>query len=89
LVIRILYLTTCIILQDGSGSTEDQPRVAEHPFVSNEDPSGHETEFTEDSSGHETEFTEDPLEVLRRWQTRKRHYVTPPPVRTNLESRSI
>jgi hypothetical protein len=35
---------TCIILQDGSGSAEDQPRVAKHPSGSSEDPSGHKTE---------------------------------------------
>jgi hypothetical protein len=46
-------------------------------------------EFAEDPSGHEMEFAEDPLEVLSRRQTRKSHYVTPPPVPTNLESRPI
>jgi hypothetical protein len=49
-VIRIIYLTTCIILQDDSWSTEDQPRAAEHPYGSGEDPSGHETEFVDDPS---------------------------------------
>jgi hypothetical protein len=42
---------TCTILQDGSGSAEDQPRAAEHPSRSGEDLSGHETEFTEDPFG--------------------------------------
>jgi hypothetical protein len=57
---------TCIILQDDSGLTEDQPRVAEHPSGSGEDPSGYEMEFAEDPSGHETEFVEDPPAVPRR-----------------------
>jgi hypothetical protein len=51
---------TCIILQDGSGLAKDQPRVAEHPSSSGEDPSRHETEFTKDPSEHETKFAEDP-----------------------------
>jgi hypothetical protein len=84
---------TCIILQD-------QPRAAEHPSGSGEDPSGHEMEFTENPSGHEIEFTENPsgheMEVAeylpqvprKRW-TRKSHYVAPPPVPTNPESRLI
>jgi hypothetical protein len=76
-------------LQDGSGSAEDQPRAAEHPSGSGEDPSGHEIEFTEDPSRHETEFAEDPPEVPRRRWTRKSHYVSPPPVPTNPESRPI
>jgi hypothetical protein len=54
---------TCIILQHGSGSAEDQPRAAEHYSGSGDGPSRHETEFTEDPSGHEMEFTEDPPEV--------------------------
>jgi hypothetical protein len=54
---------TCIILQDGSGSDEDQPRAAEHPSGSGEDPSRHETEFVEDLSRHEMEFAGDPPEV--------------------------
>jgi hypothetical protein len=62
--IWILYLTTCIILQDGSGSAEDQPRAAEHPSGSGEEPFVHKTEFTENCSRHEIEFTEDPPEVL-------------------------
>jgi hypothetical protein len=69
---------TCIILQDGSGSAKDQPRVAEHP-----------SDSCEDLSRHETEFVEDPFEspkVPRRWWTRKKHYVPPPPVPTNQES---
>jgi hypothetical protein len=68
-------------LQDGSGSVEDQPHAAEHPSGSDEDLSRHEMEFTEDLLGSP--------EVLRRWQTRKSHYVAPPPVPTNPESRSI
>jgi hypothetical protein len=39
----------------------DQPRVAEHPSSSDEDPSGPEMEFIEDPFRHETEFTEDPF----------------------------
>jgi hypothetical protein len=69
---------TCIILQDGSKSAEEQPHAAEHPSGSGEDP-----------SGHETEFTEDPPKVLRRRQTMKSHYVAPLPVPTNPESRLI
>jgi hypothetical protein len=38
---------TCIILQDDSGSAEDQPHAAEHPFSSGEELFGHKTEFTE------------------------------------------
>jgi hypothetical protein len=38
----------CIILQDGSGSIEDQPCAVEHLSGSGEDPSGHEMEFAED-----------------------------------------
>jgi hypothetical protein len=68
----------CIILQDDSGSAEDQPRAAEHYSGLGEGPSGHETEFIVDRSGHETEFAEDPPEVPRRWRTRKSHYVAPP-----------
>jgi hypothetical protein len=91
---------TCIILQGISGSVEDQPRVVEHPSGSGEDPSRHEMEYAEDSSGQEMEFTEDPSRhemefdedppvVSRRWRTRKSHYVAPPPVPTNPESRPI
>jgi hypothetical protein len=72
---RIVYLMTYIILQDGSRSADDQPRVAEHPSGLGEDPSGHEIE--------------DPPEVPRRRRTRKSHYVAPPPVPTNLESQLI
>jgi hypothetical protein len=97
-VIQILFLTNCIILQDNSRSVEDQPRAAEHPFRSGDGPSGHETEFVEDPSRHETEFAEDPNghktelvkgppEVPRRRWTRKSHYVIPPPIPTNPESR--
>jgi hypothetical protein len=64
---------TCIILQDGSGSAEDQPRAAEHYSGSGDGPSRHE----------------DQPEVPRRRWTRKSHYVAPPPVPTNLESRPI
>jgi hypothetical protein len=42
---------TCIILQDGLGSAEDQPRAAEHPSGSGEELTGHETEFAEDPLG--------------------------------------
>jgi hypothetical protein len=76
-------------LQDDPGSAEDQPRAAQHPSGSGEDPSKHETEFVEDPSGQETEFTEDPSEVPRRRRTRKSHYVAPPPVPINLESQPI
>jgi hypothetical protein len=69
---------TCIILQDGSGSAEDQPRAAEHYSGSGDGPSRHETKFAEDQP-----------EVPRRRWTRKSHYVAPPPVPTNLESRPI
>jgi hypothetical protein len=68
-------------LQEGSGSVEDQPHAAEYPSDSGEDLSGHETEFTEDPLGLP--------EVPRRRWNRKRHYVAPPPVPTNLESRLI
>jgi hypothetical protein len=44
---------TCIILQD-------QPRAAEHPSGSGEDPSGHETKFAENPSRHEMEVAEYP-----------------------------
>jgi hypothetical protein len=46
----------------------------------------------EDLFGHETEFVEDPLgspEVLRGRRIRKSHYIAPPPVPTNPESRLI
>jgi hypothetical protein len=46
---RTLYLTTCLILQDGSGSAEDQPHAAKHPSSLGKDLSGHEMEFAEDS----------------------------------------
>jgi hypothetical protein len=73
---------TCIILQDGSGSAEDQPRVAEHPSSSGEDLSRHWIEFVEDPLGS-------PEVSLMRW-TKKSHYVAPPPpIPTNLESRPI
>jgi hypothetical protein len=65
-------------LQDCSGSAEDQPRAAEHYSGLDDGPSGHETEFAEDQP-----------EVLRRRQTRKRHYVALPSVPTNPESRPI
>jgi hypothetical protein len=80
---------TCIILQDSSGLAKNQPLAAEHYSWSGESPSGHETEFVEDPSRHEMEFAEDPPEVPRRRQTRKSHYVAPPPVPTNPESRLI
>jgi hypothetical protein len=54
---------TCIILQGSSGSAEDQPHAAKHPFGSGEDPSVHEMEFAEDPSRHEMGFAEDPPEV--------------------------
>jgi hypothetical protein len=76
-------------LQDGSGSGEDQPRAAEHYYGLGDSPSGHETEFAEDPSRHETDFAEDPPEVPRRRQTRKCHYVAPPLVPTNIQSRPI
>jgi hypothetical protein len=75
-------------LQGGSGSTEDQPHAAKHLSSLGEGPSGHEMEFTEDPFGHKTEFTKDPPEVPPR-RTRKSHYVTPPSVPTNPESRPI
>jgi hypothetical protein len=53
-------------------SAEDQPRAAEHPSGSGEDLSRHELESTKDPFGS--------LKVPRRWQTRKNHYVAPPPV---------
>jgi hypothetical protein len=77
---------TYIILQDDSGSPKEQPRAAQHPYGSSEDPSRHETKFTEDASGHEMEVAEDPPEVQRRRWTRKSHYIAPPPVPTNPES---
>jgi hypothetical protein len=67
---------TYVILQDGSGSAEDQPRAAEHPSNSGEDLSRCEMKFTKDPSP----------EVPRRWRrTRKSHYVAPPLVPTNQE----
>jgi hypothetical protein len=42
---------TYVILQDDSESTEDQPRVVDHPFGLGEDPSGHESEPIEDPFG--------------------------------------
>jgi hypothetical protein len=65
-------------LQDGSGSAEDQPHAVEYYSGSGDGPSRHKTEFAEDQP-----------EVPRRRQTRKSHYVAPPPVPTNLESRPI
>jgi hypothetical protein len=41
---------TCVILQDGSGSTEDEPHAAEHQSGLGEDLSGCEIEFIEDPS---------------------------------------
>jgi hypothetical protein len=46
-------------------------------------------EFAEDPSGHETKFTEDLLDVPQRRWTRKSHYIAPPLVPTNSESRPI
>jgi hypothetical protein len=72
---------TCIILQYGSGSAEDQSRVVYHPSGSGEH-----------LSRHETEFIKDPFcspEVPRRRWTRKSHYVAPPSVPTNPESHPI
>jgi hypothetical protein len=80
---------TCIIWQDDLRLVEYQPRAAEHYSGLGDDPSGHETKFAKDPSRHETKFVEDPLEVSRRWQTRKSHYVAPPPVLTDPESRPI
>jgi hypothetical protein len=77
-VIRILYLTTCIIFQDGSGSAEHQPRATDHPSGSGEDPSEYEIVFTKDSP-----------KVPQRWWARRSHYVTPPSVPTNPEARPI
>jgi hypothetical protein len=72
---------TCIILQDSSGSAEEQPRAAEHQSGLSEGLSEHQTEFIEDPFGSPA--------VPQRWRTRKNHYVVPPLVPTNLESRSI
>jgi hypothetical protein len=69
---------TCVILQDDSGSVEDQPRAAEHP-------SG----LGEYLSRHNTEFANGPFdspEVPQKWQTRKSHYIAPPPIPTNTKS---
>jgi hypothetical protein len=46
-------------------------------------------EFAEDPSGHETKFAKDLPEVPRRRRTRKSHYIAPPPVPTDPESRLI
>jgi hypothetical protein len=70
---------TCVILQDDPESAEDQPHATEHPSGSGEDLSGRELESTEDPS----------TQVPPRRRTRKSHYVAPPPVPTNLESRPI
>jgi hypothetical protein len=69
---------TCIILQDDSGLAKDQPRAAEHYSGSGDSPSGHETEFAEDQP-----------EVPWRWRTWKGHYIAPPSIPTNPESRPI
>jgi hypothetical protein len=71
---------TCVILQDGSGSAEDQPHAVEHPFGSGEDLSGRETEFVEDPSPE--------VQRRQRW-TMKSNYIAPPPVPTNQKSRPI
>jgi hypothetical protein len=79
---------------------QDQPHAAKHPSGSGEDPSEHEMEFAKNPSGHEMEFTENPSghktevteylpQVPRKRRTRKGHYVAPPPVPTNPESRPI
>jgi hypothetical protein len=88
-------------LQDDSESAEDQPRAAEHPSGSGEDIFGRESDpqprvaehpsrLGEDLSERESESAEDPSTQVpsKRW-TRKSHYVAPPPVPTNLESRPI
>jgi hypothetical protein len=76
----------CVILQDDSESAEDQPHVAEHPSGSGEDLSGRESESAEDPLGS----PEDPsTQVPPKQRTRKSHYVAPPPVPTNPESRPI
>jgi hypothetical protein len=67
---------TFVILQDDSESAEDQPCAAEHSSRSSEDLSGCETKSTKP-------------EVPRRRRTRKSHYVAPPSVPTNPESRMI
>jgi hypothetical protein len=54
-----------MILQDDSGSAEDQPHAAEHPSGLGEDPFGHKMEFAEDPSGQETEFVEHLPEVRK------------------------
>jgi hypothetical protein len=55
-------------------------------------PAKHLFGLSEYLSRLETEFAEDPFgspEVLRRRRARKSHYITPPLVLTNLESRLI
>jgi hypothetical protein len=47
----ILYLTTCVILQDASELAEDQPHAAEHPSGLSEDLFGCESESIEDLFG--------------------------------------
>jgi hypothetical protein len=72
LLLTILYLTTCVILQDDSKSAEDQPRAAEHLSGSGEDLFGRELDpqprvvehpsgSGEDLSRRESESAEDPL----------------------------
>jgi hypothetical protein len=77
---------TCVILQDNLESAEDQTHVVEHPSRSGEDISGHGSGSTEDPLGSPENLS---TQVSPRWQTRKSHYVAPPPVSTNLESRPI
>jgi hypothetical protein len=72
---------TCVILQDGSRSADDQHRVAEYPSSLGEDLSGRETGFVEDPFGSP--------EVPRRWRTRKSHYIAPPLIPINPEYRPI
>jgi hypothetical protein len=70
---------TSVILQGDSKSAEDQSHAAEHPSRSSEDLSGCKLKYDEDPS------TQVPP---RRW-SRKSHYVHPPLIPTNLESRPV
>jgi hypothetical protein len=70
---------TCLILQDNSELAEDQPRVVELSSGSGED-----------LSQSESESTKDPFNQVPPWRrTRKSHYVAPPLVPTNPQSRLI
>jgi hypothetical protein len=77
---------TCVILQDDSESAEDQSCAADLSSRSSEDLFGRESESIEEPLGS-LEYLS--TQVPPRRRTRKSHYVPPPPVSTNPESRPI